>query len=129
MINPKLIKEYCLQEKLYIKYNDAVDPIKRLTGTGLLLSEGDVWERKRKILNKMFNFNYIKSLVPKAAEICDYSIRETEAESKKIGENVVQYHILNFTSRVSSNLVMESFLGGNIREAKIAGQPASKFLM
>ena len=79
MINPKLIKEFGLQEKNYIKYNDAVDPIKRLTGTGLLLSEGDVWERKRKILNKIFNFNYIKSLVPKAAEICDYSLRETEA--------------------------------------------------
>ena len=52
---------------MYIKFPAFIDPLKQLIGTGLLLSEGEAWKRKRSILNKMFNFNYVKSLAPKAA--------------------------------------------------------------
>jgi hypothetical protein len=42
----------------------------RVAGLGLIFSEGDRWHRKRKILNKVFNFDYLKSNTKKIAYIC-----------------------------------------------------------
>ena len=79
------MKNYCLQEKMYIKYPGFNNIFKRVIGTGLGMAEGEIWKRKRRILNKMFNFDYIKSLTPKVAEICDYSIKGAEEEALKAG--------------------------------------------
>lgn len=39
-----------------------INPAKRTIGEGVLFSETTTWARKRKILNKVFKFDYIKSL-------------------------------------------------------------------
>ena len=94
-----------------------MDTLKRTVGNGLLLSEGEIWARQRKILYRIFNFDYLKSQAPKIAEICDFSIKETEAVSSKRDGRIVQYHIFDLTSRMFSNSIMECFLGVNLRKA------------
>lgn len=37
-----------------------IKPAKRTIGEGVLFSEGKMWEKKRKVLNKVFKFDFIK---------------------------------------------------------------------
>lgn len=34
----------------------------RIIGKGLISSEGDLWKRKRRIMNSIFNFDFISSM-------------------------------------------------------------------
>lgn len=45
--------------------------VKRALGNGIAFSEGDEWKRKRKIINKVFNFNFIISNIPKMIRLCN----------------------------------------------------------
>jgi cytochrome P450 len=40
-------------------------------GLGLPFLEGMEWKRRRNIFNKIFNFDFVKSLAPKMAKISD----------------------------------------------------------
>ena len=53
-----------------------LSPLRRVLGNGLVFSEGQAWKHKRKILNKVFNFNFVKSLCERISTICDESIEE-----------------------------------------------------
>jgi cytochrome P450 len=39
-------------------------------GEGIVLSEGETWKNKRKLLSKVFNFDLIKENIPKIIDIC-----------------------------------------------------------
>ena len=52
-----------------------VDIFSRLAGIGLPFSEGQNWKRKRTILNKIFNFDFVKSQVFKINEVCSDAIK------------------------------------------------------
>lgn len=45
-----------------VKTEAVIEVYARIAGHGLIFSEGEVWKRKRTILNKIFNFEFIKSL-------------------------------------------------------------------
>jgi len=36
----------------------------------MILNEGDVWKRKRRILSDIFNFDFVKRNIPKMKDIC-----------------------------------------------------------
>ena len=103
-------------------------PIIRGVGDGLFLSEGKVWKAKRKILNRVFNFEFIKAHTENIANICDYSIKEFERNSKCKEEGFVEGKVLTMTAKMFSHVIMEIFLGGDIRNAKIDGVPAEIFI-
>ncbi len=75
--NPDFIKDFYSVDKHY-EYPKAERVVKifsRIGGHGLPLSEGNVWARKRKILNKVFNFDFVKSQTDKIAKNCANAIR------------------------------------------------------
>ena len=84
-MHPDLMKEYFSQESsyLYPKNKEFIEPIKRVISSGLVFSEGDIWKKKRKLLNHIFNFDMIKGLTDKISQICDDSLMEVEASSSK----------------------------------------------
>lgn len=61
--SPKLIKEFCDKERdwYYEKDEKINELLLMIIGRGLVLSEGEVWKKKRKTLNQVFNFNFIAS--------------------------------------------------------------------
>ena len=83
----------------------------RLIGCGLLFSEGLIWKRKRSILNKIFNFDFVKSQTHKISKICSGAIKELEANSTKNTDQSVTYKIEDLTVRIFSEVIMECFLG------------------
>ena len=85
LTNPELIKDFYSTEHLFMypKLEVSVKPIKRTMGEGIPFSEGEVWKRKRRIVNKVFNFDLIKSLTGKVSDLCDKAIIEVEKTAKK----------------------------------------------
>lgn len=75
LTHPDFIKAF-YSENIYTyqKVPSLVAPIKRTMGEGVPFSEGDVWKRKRRIINKVFNFELIKNMTVKIAELCDQAI-------------------------------------------------------
>ena len=60
-----------------------VDIFSRLVGLGLSINEGQNWKRKRTILNKIFNFDFVKSQVFKINEVCSDAINNYKAQEDK----------------------------------------------
>lgn len=83
--HPDFIKEYYAVDKHYDfpKTRSVVSVFTKLAGNGLTFSEGQVWRRKRNILNKIFNFEFLKSLTNNIAHICDETIEEYEKKGIK----------------------------------------------
>lgn len=39
--------------------------LRKVFGSGITLSTGNVWKHKRRVITKMLNFSYIAQLVPR----------------------------------------------------------------
>ena len=72
LIHPDLVQEFLSGENIFIYVKtDFIKNFIRATGEGVVFSEGKVWKMKRKVLNEIFNFDFIKSLTPQIADSCD----------------------------------------------------------
>ena len=74
VMNKDLIQEFFTHERSYryIKAQGIIYPVRRITfGGGVVFNEGEVWARKRRILNKIFTFDLIKSLIPTIEKIIE----------------------------------------------------------
>ena len=58
--------------------------VRRGLGNGLLLSEGNSWKMKKKVLQEVFNFNFIKGQSLKMAELTDNVLDKMEESSRSI---------------------------------------------
>ena len=52
-------------------------------GQGLVFLEGDRWKSRRKILSKVFNFDFLINLVPLMSELFDECLQEMEEKGKR----------------------------------------------
>ena len=118
IVNPDLIKDFFTQEtnNMYVKNADFVGPMRRIITSGLVFSEGDIWKKKRKLLNRLFNFDMVKGLTNKLEEICDDSLTEVDILSPKTEDGYLEFSVIDYTSIAFGNVIMESFLGGSIRD-------------
>ena len=83
-VNPELHQEFLSAEKMsnYSKTDMEFDNLRRILGDGILTSEGNVWKMKRKVLQEIFNFNFIKGLAPSIANLADKALDKMEGESE-----------------------------------------------
>jgi cytochrome P450 len=79
LIDNELIAEYYQKTKERYYQKDMNSPgfsaIKSIIGKGLFLSEGDAWKKKKKILSKIFNHEFIYSLIPAISEIAEQNFK------------------------------------------------------
>jgi cytochrome P450 len=80
LVNPDMIKEFLSMEKMFLfpKKVAFIGNMKRMLGEGVAFSEGDVWKTKRKIITHVFNFDFLKSIIPRISLICDEELVKTE---------------------------------------------------
>ena len=90
--------------------------MKRGFGEGLLLSEGKTWKMKRKILNRIFNFDFIKSLTFRIAEVCDSALDSFEKECEN-----EEYNLFDYTLKFTSNFILDCFFSSKLENEKIQG--------
>ena len=83
IINPDLLKIFYSPDNFpnYIKEESIIANTRRALGYGIAFSEGDEWKRKRKIINTVFNFNFLTSIIPQIVHICNQNMDELEKKS------------------------------------------------
>lgn len=61
LMSPELIKGFMQAENvpIYPKMKFLIQNIQRSLGHGIAFSEGNEWKRKRKIMNSVFNFDFL----------------------------------------------------------------------
>lgn len=99
-------------------------------GRGIPFSEGEEWKRKRRIINTVFNFDFIKSMTPKIEKVCSQAIVDVEKIGTHSTENdshIVEYDVIDLTVRMFSSVVLECFLGGATEET-LEGVPVCMFI-
>lgn len=71
IVNPKLIKEFLNSDNLinFHKVKMYQRVLSRVMGNGLVLSEGENWKKKRRIISNIFNYDFVAQLSPRIAEI------------------------------------------------------------
>ena len=104
LIHPDLMKDFFSSDNLanYNKIRIQKGNMERLLGDGLLSCEGDTWKKKRKILNNVFNFDFIKSLAPKIALLCDKVL--DDLDNKFVGKTIL-YPIEDYTSDLTGEII------------------------
>lgn len=82
LIDPELIKEYYekTKERCYSKnFNSpGTSSVRAVIGSGLFLTEGDDWKKKKKILSNVFTFDFIRSKIPLIVKMTDEKIKELQ---------------------------------------------------
>ena len=80
IIQPRLLKYLFAPEKINIIQRSHLNKygFKIALGNTMILNEGDVWKRKRKVLSEIFNFDFIKRNVPRMREICKEMVLRME---------------------------------------------------
>ena len=127
IMNPDLQQQFFAADKLplYEKSRLRKEGFVWLGGTGLIMSQGKQWKMKRKVLNAVFNFDFIKSQIPKVIKICDSVLDKVEANCEG-GE--IEYNVDEFTSELAGNVMFECFFGSSFAEDKIGGMSPSLFI-
>ena len=117
IIHLDLIQDFLSAEKIhnYTKTVETKDLFRKVGGEGLLFSEGEEWKMKRKVLTDVFNFEFLKQLAPKIAEMADKAYDKMEGSS---GDRI-RYDVLDATIEFVANVMIEGFFGQSIKEDKI----------
>ena len=63
---------------------------------------------KRKVLNEVFNFSFIKSLAPVIAKLCDKIL--TKIDDQEDGDEK-EFNIMNYCDQLTGNVILECFFG------------------
>lgn len=130
VFHPELTKLILYQENHYNfpKSPQMNDSVIRGLGRGLVFLEGAEWHQRRKVLNKIFNFQLIKNMASMICEVADSSIKEMEEVSGVSEEGWVAYELFDLTADISSNFTVRSFLGGkSVTGVRIHGEKIWKF--
>ncbi|CAD8099352.1 unnamed protein product [Paramecium sonneborni] len=92
------IKDMYLDHASYVK----LDPfmIESMVQKGLVFSEGDFWKRQRKFLGSTFTFEKLTSRLPMINQVID-----------KIAKDDPKNNLNEFTSRITGEVVIQSFFG------------------
>jgi len=86
-------------------------------GEGLVIAEGEIWKRHRKIISTLFNYDFLKSQIP--------VIMDTSREflDKLSNENLNEVKILDEFQRITGEAVDRVFFGTNVNSLTIDGEP------
>ena len=104
--------------------------VKEITKEGLFFSEHDSWKKKRRVLNSSFNFDFLKSLAPKIALLCDRVLEKIEEENGGIdAEGKIKYNVHNFSSRLAEDVILSCFFDSTLSNEKIEGLNVSNFVI
>jgi cytochrome P450 len=71
IFDPKIIHEFLFKHDMYIKHPDFFSLLKDVCGNGIVTAEGSIWKRKRKIMSKIFHFEFIKDNISKMYQAAD----------------------------------------------------------
>ncbi len=115
-MDPQYIKELLLKPNLYEKtgITKFINPL--VGGEGLVMSEGELWKRHRKIISNSFHYESLKANIP--------TIRKTTLEflNKTTPEELKNYSAINKIQEITGEIVGRIFFGENLSNYTLEGK-------
>jgi len=122
LMDPQYIKEFLLKPNLYEKTGVTHFSKPLVNGGGLVMSEGDVWKRHRKIISNSFHYESLKANIA--------TIRNTTLEflNKTTPEELKNYSVINKIQEITGEIVGRIFFGQNLNSYTLEGKPLTLIL-
>ena len=119
LFDMKLKRSFYLNNDKYIKRKSGTNQLMMevIGEENLLLSEFDEWKRRRKIISKAFNFEFIKSLNPLIIDTCNTVFHEI-INDKKLN----QVNIMNLFQEITGRSFVNSFFGEEMSGLTFEGE-------
>ena len=86
------------------------------------MAEGTPWKNKKKVLSKIFNYDFITSQIPSIVSIADNVFDFYENEAKKDGKKYISLQINEMITKFTSSVIVSGFLGTNSLKENIRGE-------
>lgn len=117
LFDPALIKTFSLNPENYVKDTEFLEFYFSLFGRGLVTSEGAKWKTQRKLLSNVFNFDYLKLVLPTVKTTTYQALTDIKNSSL---QNV---NIMDVFQRITGEIVGKIFFGAQLNQHKLNGEP------
>ena len=104
-ISPELMEEFFTHDSQF-KYEKIAlqkDLMTEGTGLGVIMSEGNQWKMKRKLVNEIFTFDFMKAQTPLISNVCD---RILDTIDKKYPSSEIQYNVNIYTAELAGKVIL-----------------------
>jgi len=91
------------------KENKIIEVFFSILRKGLVAIEGKKWKHRRKLISKVFNYDFITALVPEMIELADSIFDNFEKKIKK-GEEI-KVDLFEMMVTFTSSVVVSGFVG------------------
>jgi cytochrome P450 len=108
------------QEYDFVKSPESVEFLGRFLGNGLLIAEGDVHRRQRKILNPAFSVSSIRAMTPLMSKPCSILVEKWLDMANRNDDELVEIDILSGLSMATLD-VIGMVLGQDFKSVEFAG--------
>ncbi|CAN6206217.1 unnamed protein product [Urochloa humidicola] len=89
----------------------------RLLGKGLVLTDGDDWERHRKVVYPAFNMDRLKMMAATISDCTRAMMSEWEAQLAKAGDDV-EIELSSQFEELTADVISHTAFGGSYKEGK-----------
>lgn len=119
--DPQLVKEFTQKPGNYEKHQ-LFQTMKLLFGNGLIITEGEVWKRHRKIISSSFHYEFLKNNTK--------MIQSTTKEffDKISEEEMKNYDLMRHIQAITGEIVGRLFFGEKLNDYQFEGKPLTAAL-
>lgn len=121
VVDPNLKKDFFMNHSnKYEKYQPHFNVVQPIIGhNNLLLKESSSWKTSRKLLSKVFNFEFIKKLAPLISELTSKYLQENPNN---------EVNLLIYFEKLTLKIAMSIVLGTDTLEIKYDGKNIDQYL-
>mmetsp|Transcript_25078 Transcript_25078/g.22141 ORF Transcript_25078/g.22141 Transcript_25078/m.22141 type:complete len:236 (+) Transcript_25078:75-782(+) len=112
-----------MDHETFIKHPTLFGLSKELGENGLVLAEGKVWKKHRKLISQCFHFEFLKSITPDICKICGDML-----EDLKESKNVNNLSMMDEMKKITGEVIGLIFFGEKLSGYEVNGEPLTLML-
>lgn len=116
-----MIREIFINKDAFVKHPFQNTIMKYLSPFGLVLLEGDLWKKHRKMVSRGFDYERIESVIPTIMR-CSKERLSSLGKVNNIG------NLINFFKETAGQIIGEVYFNYDLNQKKINGVPLTIYL-
>ena len=122
LVDPEAIRQFFVNHDQYIKHPDLFGLSKELGRNGLVLAEGKIWKRHRKLISMAFHYELLKDMTPDIHHICDELLEKIKTK------DLNNVNMMEEMKVITGEVIGSVFFGENLCKYQIQSKPMTTFL-
>jgi cytochrome P450 len=122
LIDPEAIRQFFINHDQYIKHPKLFALSKELGANGLVLAEGAIWRKHRKLISMSFHYEFLRSITPDVIDICEELLDKLKAK------NLPTINVMEEFKNITGEVIGRIFFGERLAEKEFKGQKLTTFL-